>query len=174
MKYVRAWPIWAILFSFLTGIQLPLQLHAKEPVASDKVLEIFQQPADKTQAAKLLNVFDLASLKQLPQQTFTTHTPWYKKPVTFTGPLMRDVLNIANVKGNTITAVALDEYKAKLPFSDAEKFDLIVAHSLDGKQMSPKNKGPLFVVYPYDSRKELQSVLYYQRSVWQLKGLIIE
>lgn len=78
MKHVQAWSIWAILFSFLTGIQLPSQLHAKEPVASDKVLEIFQQPADKTQAAKLLRVFDLAGLKQLPQQTFTTHTPWYK------------------------------------------------------------------------------------------------
>jgi hypothetical protein len=174
MKHVQAWSIWAILFGFLTGIQLPSQLHAKEPVASDKVLEIFQQPADKTQAAKLLRVFDLVSLKQLPQQTFTTHTPWYKKPVTFTGPLLRDVLNASKVKGTTITAVALDEYKAKLPFSDAEKFDLILAHSLDGKQMGPKNKGPLFVVYPYDSRKELQSVLYYQRSVWQLKGLIIE
>jgi hypothetical protein len=37
-----------------------------------------------------------------------------------------------------------------------------------------KNKGPLFVVYPYDSKKELQSVRYYQRSVWQLKALIIE
>ena len=78
MKHVQAWSMWAILFGFLTGIQLPSQLHAKEPVASDKVLEIFQQPADKTQAAKLLRVFDLAGLKQLPQQTFTTHTPWYK------------------------------------------------------------------------------------------------
>ena len=61
MKHVQDWSMWAILFGFLTGIQLPSQLHAKEPVASDKVLEIFQQPADKTQAATLLPIIALTA-----------------------------------------------------------------------------------------------------------------
>ncbi|NBS75934.1 MAG: hypothetical protein EBT28_00420, partial [Betaproteobacteria bacterium] len=77
-------------------------------------------------------------------------------------------------KGQQIVAVALDDYKAKIPASDATNFDVILAHSINGKQMDAKNKGPLFIVYPYDSKKELQTVLYYQRSVWQLKALIVE
>ena len=39
MKYVEALSIGVILFGFLMGMQLPSQLHAKEPVASDKVLQ---------------------------------------------------------------------------------------------------------------------------------------
>ena len=94
--------------------------------------------------------------------------------MTFTGPLIRDVLASAKLKGTALSAVGLDEYKAKMPFSDTEKFDVILAHSVNGEPMSAKYKRPLFIVYPYDSKKELQTVLYYQRSVWQLKALIVE
>ena len=155
---------------------LSQNLHAesKTPAAKSKTLQLFLQPADKKAPPQLVAEFDLASLKKLPQQSFTTHTPWFKDPMTFTGPLMRDVLASAKLKGTGLSAVALDEYKAKLPFSDAEKFDVILAHSINGEPMSAKNKGPLFIVYPYDSKKELQTVLYYQRSVWQLKALIVE
>jgi len=155
---------------------LSQDLHAesKTPAAKSKTLQLFLQPADKKAPPQLVAEFDLASLKKLPQQSFTTHTPWFKDPMTFTGPLMRDVLASAKLKGTGLSAVALDEYKAKLPFSDTEKFDVILAHSINGEPMSAKNKGPLFIVYPYDSKKELQTVLYYQRSVWQLKALIVE
>jgi hypothetical protein len=116
----------------------------------------------------------MSGLKALPQRSFTTHTPWYQQPVTFTGPLVRDVLNASKVSGVTITAMALDEYKSRIPLSDVNKFDVILAHSINGEPLNPKNKGPLFIVYPFDSKKELQSVLYYQRSVWQLKSLTVE
>ena len=165
--------VFAIALSLLS---LGLQAQSKPPLPQDKVLKLFEKTADKTSPQRLVAELDLASLKQLPQQTFTTHTPWFKEPVTFTGPLVRDVLATAKLKGKgqQIVAVALDDYKAKIPASDATNFDVILAHSINGKQMDAKNKGPLFIVYPYDSKKELQTVLYYQRSVWQLKALIVE
>ncbi len=151
-----------------------LSAQTKPPGPQDKVLQLLVQPADKKTAPRVVAEFDLAGLKKLPQQTFATNTPWFKQPVKFTGPLMRDVLATAKLQGTTLIAVALDEYKAKIPFSDAGRFDVILAHSINGEQMTAKNKGPLFIVYPYDSQKELQTVLYYQRSVWQLKALIVE
>jgi hypothetical protein len=151
-----------------------LLAESKTPPAKSQTLQLLMQPADKKVPPQLVAEFDLASLKKLPQQSFTTHTPWFKDPMTFTGPLMRDVLASAKLKGKILSAVALDKYKAKLPFSDTEKFDVILAHSVNGEQMSAKYKAPLFIVYPYDSKKELQTVLYYQRSVWQLKALIVE
>jgi hypothetical protein len=131
------------------------QAQSKPPLPQDKVLKLFEKTADKTSPQRLVAELDLASLKQLPQQTFTTHTPWFKEPVTFTGPLVRDVLATAQLKGKgqQIVAVALDDYKAKIPASDATNFDVILAHSINGKQMDAKNKGPLFIVYPYDSKK---------------------
>lgn len=71
-------------------------------------------------------------------------------------------------------AVAVDEYRAQIPFSDCLQFDMILAHQVDGQALTPKNKGPLFVVYPYDSKPELQSIRYYERSIWQLKSLRVE
>ena len=118
--------------------------------------------------------FNMKFLKSLPQRTFVTKTPWYKDPVKFTGPLLRDVLAAAKVKGESMSAIALDDYQAKIPFSDATDYDVILAHQMDGKTLTPKNKGPLFVVYPYDSKAELQAVRFYERSIWQLKALRVE
>jgi len=157
---------------------LPQALAATEPV----VLRVYA-PAANSSAAKpakeLANGPLVASLpaeffKQLPQHSFVTKTPWYKKPVQFTGPLLRDVLAAVKVKGRVIHAVALDDYQVSIPFSDAEKFDVILAHTMDGENLTPKNKGPLFVVYPYDSKPELQTVRFYERSIWQLKALRLE
>ncbi len=166
-------------FSMLAlGGSLPQALAATEPV----VLRIYA-PAASSTATKptkdLANGPLVASLpieffKKLPQHSFVTKTPWYKKPVQFTGPLLRDVLAAAKVKGRVIHAVALDDYQVSIPFSDAAQFDVILAHTMDGEALTPKNKGPLFVVYPYDSKPELQAVRFYERSIWQLKALRLE
>jgi hypothetical protein len=37
-----------------------------------------------------------------------------------------------------------------------------------------RTKGPLFIVYPFDSKAELRSATYYERSAWQLKSLTVE
>jgi hypothetical protein len=148
--------------------------QSKPPAPENKVLKVFLKTDDRSNPPRLVAEWDLASLKKLPQKTFTTHTPWFKEAVTFTGPLVRDVLANAQLKGKMLDAVALDDYKSQIPFSDVMNFDAILAHSINGKQLTAKNKGPLFIVYPYDSKKELQAVVYYQRSVWQLKALIVE
>lgn len=158
----------------LSSMSLSLMAQNKPPSPEDKVLKVFLKTADRSIPQRLVAEWDLVSLKKLPQKTFTTHTPWFKEPVTFTGPLVRDVLAKAQLKGTMLEAVALDDYKSKIPFSDVMNFDAILAHSINGAQLTAKNKGPLFIVYPYDSKKELQAVVYYQRSVWQLKALIVE
>jgi hypothetical protein len=53
-------------------------------------------------------------------------------------------------------------------------FDVILAHQINGETLTPKNKGPLFIVYPLDSKPELQTVRVYERMVWQLKALRVE
>ena len=118
--------------------------------------------------------FSMEMLEKLPQQTFTTKTPWYPKAVTFTGPLLRDVLAAAGASGKQIAARALDDYKTLLPMSDAQNFDVILARQIDGKKLSVREKGPLFIVYPYDSKPELKAQAYLDRSAWQLKSLTIE
>ena len=119
-------------------------------------------------------VFDMKMLEALPQQTFTTKTPWYPEPVKFTGPLLRDVLAAAGAKGSKIVAIALNDYKTEIPFDDATRFGVIVARLMNDKPMPVREKGPLFIVYPFDTASELRAEIYYNRSAWQLNALQIQ
>lgn len=118
--------------------------------------------------------FDLQTLESLPQHQFTTMTPWSDKAIHFSGPLLRDVLTLAGAQGQNIRATAINDYRILIPVSDAMRFDMIVATRMNGERMSVRDKGPLFVVYPFDSQPELQQARYYERSIWQLKSLEVE
>jgi hypothetical protein len=120
--------------------------------------------------------FDMAMLEALPQKTFTTLTPWEHQPIQFSGPLLRDVLAAvqASAQGRNIKATALNDYRINIPVADAAAFDMVVALRMNGEPMSVRTRGPLFIVYPFDSRPELKSATYYERSIWQLKSIEIE
>jgi hypothetical protein len=152
------------------GISFPA--GALEPAAGKVILTITGNVGEKNTANAA--VFDLAMLEKLPQRTFTTMTPWDKQPIKFTGPLLRDVLAAAKAKGSTIKAAALNDYQSSIPLDDSQKFDVILAHKMNDQDIPVKTKGPLFIVYPYDSKPELRSTVYYERSAWQLKSMAIE
>lgn len=115
--------------------------------------------------------FDMAMLEALPQTSFTTRTPWYAQPRRFTGPLLRDVLAAAGAQGTVIRLTALNDYKVDMPYDDAQRHDVIVARLLDDRPMAVRDKGPLFVIYPFDARPELRGAVYYSRSAWQLRTI---
>ena len=117
--------------------------------------------------------FDMKMLEALPQHSFSTKTPWYPAAVTFTGPLLRDVLAAVGAKGIKITAVALNDYKTEIPVEDATRHDVIVARLMNNRPMPVREKGPLFIVYPFDTKTELRSEVYYNRAAWQLNSLRI-
>lgn len=152
------------------GLALPAL--ALPPPTGKVILTISGSNVEKNTADAA--VFDLAMLEKLPQQTFTTMTPWDKHPIKFTGPLLRDVLAAAKASGRTIKAMALNDYQTSIPMEDAQNYDVIVAHKMDGEAIPVKTKGPLFIVYPFDTKAELRSTVYYERSAWQLKAMNIE
>jgi hypothetical protein len=118
--------------------------------------------------------FDMDMLAALPQQNFTTSTPWFKESKKFTGPLLRDVLAAAGAKGSTLKAVALNDFKVEIPVSDTRQFPMLLARLMDDKPMPTREKGPLFIIYPFDTIPEIQSARYYSRSAWQLRTLEVQ
>ena len=87
---------------------------------------------------------------------------------------MRDVLQLVKAKGQHIRALALNDYRVKLPLSDALEHDVVVAVPINGQAIPVRTKGPLFIVYPCDAKKELHHKTYYERSIWQLKAIEVE
>ena len=118
--------------------------------------------------------FDMKMIEALPQHSFTTSTPWFDKPVKFTGPLLSDVLAAVKASGTTVSAVAINDYKVSIPMTDATKFKMILARQIDDKPIPVREKGPLFVVYPFDTSAELRTSKFYERSIWQLKALEVQ
>jgi hypothetical protein len=119
-------------------------------------------------------VFDRAKLEALGMQAIETKTPWYKDVVKFEGVSLDKLMRSVGAKGDRVVAIALNDYSVEIPMEDFAKHNVILALKRDGEYMSVRDKGPLFVVYPYDSDPELRSQKYYSRSAWQVKQLIVK
>ena len=58
-----------------------------------------------------------------------------------------------------------------IPAESANADAPMVAYHIDGEIMSSREKGPLWVVYPYDQDVKYRTELIYSRSIWQLDRL---
>ncbi len=118
-------------------------------------------------------IFDLNMLASLRPTEFSTSTIWTDEPHTFTGIELHEVLDLIGVEGTILRATALNDYAVDIPISDAVEGGPIIAYLFDGKTMSTREKGPLWIVYPYDLDERYQTEQIYSRSIWQLDRLEI-
>lgn len=118
--------------------------------------------------------FDFEMLEDIGTVTLRTKTPWYDDVVEFEGVPMSVLMEVVGAKGTEVVATALNDYRATLPVSDFERYAVVLALRRDGKPMPVRDKGPLFIVYPFDSDPELRSEQYYSRAVWQVKELVVQ
>lgn len=118
-------------------------------------------------------VFDRDMLEALGMTSFRTQTPWYDTPSTFEGVPMARLMERIGAHGQTVTAIALNDYRTQIPMADFARFGTLLALKRDGTYMPVRDKGPLFIVYPFDSAEELRTRQYYSRSAWQVSRLIV-
>ncbi|MFK7878160.1 hypothetical protein [Roseobacter sp.] len=112
--------------------------------------------------------FDRAMIEALEHRETQTNTPWYDDSHTFSGPLGQAILEAVGAAGQTLRVVALNDYSADLPISDLETHPVILATHLDQEQLGIREKGPFFLIYPFDENPELFNEVYFGRSVWQI------
>jgi hypothetical protein len=117
--------------------------------------------------------FDAALLASLPQHRIRTSTPWHQGEHLFAGPLLREVLQAVGAEGQTLRMSALNDYRVDMPADEARRFDIIIASQLDGREMTVRDKGPLFVMYPFDRHPELRNSVNLSRCIWQLRRIEI-
>jgi hypothetical protein len=84
------------------------------------------------------------------------------------------VLKAAGSRGSKLYVVALNDYAAEIPLADLEKYDVILARKINGKVLTVRDKGPLFVMYPFDKKPELRTKEIYSRCVWQVNRIRVE
>jgi len=118
--------------------------------------------------------FNLEDLQALPASSFQTTTIWTEGAQTFRGVSLKALLESLDVTEGVIHATAINNYSVTIPMTDATADGPIIAYAANGAPMSRRGKGPLWIVYPYDSDLKFQTETIYSRSIWQLDRLTIE
>ena len=104
----------------------------------------------------------------------TTRTPWNQDPVEFSGVKLSAFLNhVGATKARLLRVTALNDYVTTIPVEDVA-YDPILATRRDGQVMTIRQKGPIFIIYPFDQDKSLNNELYFSRCAWQVKSIEIE
>jgi hypothetical protein len=117
--------------------------------------------------------YTLTQLQALPKTNFTTSTMWTDGIQSFEGIDLKTFLDGLNVDSGTLSATAINDYRIEMPLTEISLGGPMIAYSLNGETMSVRDKGPLWIVYPYDSAPEYQSEVVFSRSIWQLNRIEI-
>lgn len=118
--------------------------------------------------------FDLPALKAMPSERFTTTTIWTDGAQTFEGVSLEALLKHVGASEGTLRAIALNDYAINIPTSDATEGGPIIAYQRNGQDMSVRDKGPLWIIYPFDDNPDYKTEEFYSRSIWQLARIRVE
>lgn len=115
--------------------------------------------------------FDRANLEQLGLTKLVTWTPWTEGEIEFEGVLARRLMAAVGAKGTEVHATALNQYEEAIPLADFQSYDVLFALRMNGRPMRVRDKGPIWIIYPWADHPELDDFLTREKSVWQLTTL---
>ena len=115
----------------------------------------------------------LDALDQMEQVDFLTTTIWTEGLIRFSGVPVLNLLEEFEANGQTLQISALNDYKVEMPTADLVEDAPIVATRMNGDLMPVRDKGPYWIVFPYDRSPEYRTEVKHAQSVWQLKSLVV-
>ncbi len=110
-------------------------------------------------------------LMALPQTQFETETIWTEGVVEFSGPTLKALIEYADIAPGDVELYAINDYNIVLPYEKIEDGAPVIANRINGAPFSVREKGPLWVVFPYDDLARYSNEEYFALSVWQLNRL---
>lgn len=118
--------------------------------------------------------FDRAMLEQLGLTRLRTWTPWTEGEAEFQGIPARRLMTAVGATGTAVRALALNDFESTIPLADFERYLVLLATRIDGKQLEVRDKGPIWIVYPWSDHPELDDLPTRRKSVWQLRSLRVQ
>ncbi len=116
--------------------------------------------------------FDLDLLKALEWEEVNTFTSFTDGMQTFEGPRLSSLLDFVAASGTIIGASAINDYFVDIPVTHAENQGVILAVLYNGKAMTVRDKGPIWVIYP-QSEDEAKLKKFDNEMIWQLISMEI-
>lgn len=116
---------------------------------------------------------DLETLKSFEKTVIETTTIWTDGKQVFEGVALSDLIDELGMSGTTLRVTSINDYTVDIPVSEVADSGAIIAYSRNGSLMSVREKGPLWIIYPFDSDRTYRSEVIYSRSIWQLDRIEI-
>lgn len=117
-----------------------------------------------------LSLEDLDSLEQV---SFSTSTIWTDGVRQFSGVPVSGLLGHLNAEGSLLKLFALNDYSIEMPVAELEVEVPIIATRIDGATISVREKGPYWIMFPFDYSPDYQTESTFARSIWQLQRIVL-
>lgn len=113
----------------------------------------------------------LADLEGLGLEALNTVTPWTRSAQPFSGVPLRRLLEAVGVREGKMLATAVNRYSVVIPAEDAWAHGAFLATRVEGRPMRLRDRGPIWLLYPWSERAELDRPIYHERAIWQLRQI---
>ena len=120
--------------------------------------------------------FTLDELQALPQAEISTITPWTTESHHYQGVDLALWLNqlFDHRRIKTITLEALNNFSVTVDWSQIEPFTPVLAWQDNGKVMIRRDKGPLWLILPFDRVPKLQQADFLHFMAWQIRVIRVQ
>ena len=170
-KGQMVWCLW-LLCALAFALHSPTA-HAELPEPKGQILLTIAGQIETTNKQGRAE-FDRDMLENIGMVEFSTETPWTEGKTHFAGVPFSRLLDVISPKGSVARAVAANDYKADIPLAMLRENGALLAMRINGENMTLRNKGPLWIVFPWCQKSDLKHVEIYNYSVWQLLSLNIQ
>lgn len=116
-------------------------------------------------------VLDDDALAALGAEDLATRTPWTQGVPRFGGVPLAKALAAAGAAGDSVRAVAVNDYAVEFSAGDVTAKGGFLARTMDGRPLTVRDKGPFWMIFPWSERPELETASVQAMSVWQLREL---
>ncbi len=106
-------------------------------------------------------------LRDIKTVRLSTTTPWTEGVQEFVGTPMADIFGVGN-GASLIRLTALNDYVATMPADFVTDDYPIIAYERNDMPMSVRDKGPYWLILPFDRDDAFMTESMMSRSVWQL------
>lgn len=155
--------------SLLAATVAGLSLAAPRPAAADERIVLTVTGAIAAPAE-----FTLTSLEALGLVELRTRTAWTGPALRrFGGVPLARLLDAVGSRGTALHAVALNDYAVSAPIPELLRHDAFLATREEGAPMRIRDRGPVWLIFPWSQRPELDVPTVRERAIWQLRRIEI-
>lgn len=116
-------------------------------------------------------IFDINQLRAMPNFKIKTETIWTDGSHTYTAISIENLLTSIGAQGTQLKLTALNDYSIEVPINVLVENNAFIAFEKNGKKMRIRDKGPLWLLYPFTDSPQINTPFYQSHSVWQLKSI---